>query len=294
MTNCQHCKRPCQLYLCTDCTTLLANMLDEIPWLMQELDARIQKLDRISAGTVGRSRRPDELNVMDFDAAETSRAVRALLLKWVTTVAEKHTGRRPPGLGTVSTPNLALWLKANVDAIARLDLAKKGRHPLYDDINRLVSTTQDGGTLHKTINRTEQHAAGPCPTIVGRNHDGTPRQCETMLFADTYDRNTTCPACGQTVGVEDNRRRAAAERDLHTRADLVEVLTNIDEPVDKRQLDLWVKARRLRPQGFKHDGAVVEYRITDRDEPVYSLERARKLRRRDQSLRARTRRRARV
>lgn len=287
MTNCQHCKRPCQLFLCTDCTTLLANMLDEIPWLMQELDARIQRLDRISSGTVGRSRRPDEMNVMDFDAAETSREVRKLLLKWVTTVAEKHTGRVPPGLSTVSTPNLARWLKANVDAIARLNLARKGRHPLYDDINRLVSTSRDGGTLHKTINRTELHAAGPCPTIVGRHHDGTPRQCETMLFADTYDRNTTCPECGQTVDVEDNRRRAAAERDLHARADLIEVLANIDEPVTDQQVDRWIRAKRLRPLAYREGGA---FKANDQDEPLYSIERARKLRRRELNSTWRTRR----
>lgn len=292
VTLCQNCHRECQLFLCDECQTSLKNQLDELPWLLDELDARIQKLDRISLGTIGRNRRPDHLNAMDFDAAETARTVRKTLLQWVETIAEKHCGRKPPGLATVATKHLAAWLKANVDAIARLDLAKKGRHPLYDDINHLVGHGQRGGQLVAAINPTQKHAAGPCPTITGRNHNGTPRQCDTMLFADTYDKTTECPTCQQTINVEDNRRKAAADRDLHTRADLVEVLTNIDEPVTEHQLDLWTKARRLRPQGWKHDGVIVQFQINDNDEPVYSLERARKLRRRDNNLRTRTRTRA--
>lgn len=172
-----------------------------------------------------------------------------------------------------------------------LDLAHKGRHPLYDAINTLVGITQQGGTLVHAINPVEKHAAGPCPTIVGRARDGKPRQCGQMLFADTYDRTTTCPNCGHTVDVEQNRRQAAADRDLHTRDGIAEVLDSIDEHVTDTQLDAWIKARRLRPQGWTHDGSIVQFRIGDGDEPVYSIERARKLRRRDANLRSRQRRR---
>jgi uncharacterized Zn finger protein (UPF0148 family) len=282
---CRHCKRQHKLYLCDECQTELTNMLDQIPWLLEELDARIQKLDRIQLGTIGRNRRPDQLNVMDFDAAETAREVRKMLLKWVETVAQKHSGRIPPALNTVTTKHLASWLHANTTAIAQLSLAGK----LFDDINRLVGRGETKGQLVTAINPTEKHAAGPCPTITGRNRNGTPRACNTMLFADTYDQTTNCPTCNQDIDVEKNRIRANAARDLHTKADIVEVLTNIDEPVTEDTLDLWIKARRLRPQGWIHDGAIIEFRITDKDEAVYSVERARKLRRRDQHLTRRRR-----
>lgn len=290
MNTCQHCKRQePNNYLCTDCTTQLADMLNEIPWLLQELDARIQKLDRISIGTIGRTRRPDQLNVMDFDAAEESRKVRKLLLHWVETIAERALGRKPPNLQTVATANLAQWLAANVHHIARLSLIRKGRHPLYDDIKRLVGETQQGGDLVTAINPVEKHLVGPCPTITGREHNGTPRQCGKTLFADTYDSTVTCPSCDQEIDVKKNRERAAAERDLHTKASLLEVLTNIDEAVPEQQIDRWIEARRLRPKGFIHDGVIVEYRLSESAEAVYSLERARKLRRRDNHLRTRTR-----
>lgn len=284
MINCQNCGRPTQLYLCDDCQTQLANMLDQIPNLAEELDTRIQKLDRIHLGTIGRNRRPDELNIMDFDAAETARKLRKTLLHWVTTIAERHNGRRPPALNTVNTGSLARWLQANTPAIARLDLAHRGRHQLYDDIAHYISPDQRSGHLIRAIDRNERHFAGTCPTITGHYPDGDPIECGTMLYADTDDHTTTCPQCHQPINVERNRRHAAETRDLRTTTEILEVLTNIDEPVDPDKLDQWIKARRLRTMGWRHDGALVKARVNERSQALYSLKRARKLRRRDQQL----------
>lgn len=284
MINCQHCGRPTQLYLCDDCQTQLANMLDQIPSLAEELDTRIQKLDRIHQGTIGRNRRPDELNIMDFDAAETARKLRKTLLHWVTTIAERHSGRRPAGLSTVTTANLAKWLRTNVGAIARLDLTHRGRHQLYDDIAHYISPDQRGGQLIRAIDRNERHFAGTCPTITGHDHDGDPIECGTMLYANTDDPTTTCPECHQPINVEHNRRQAAETRDLRTTTEILEVLTNIDEPVTPDQLNRWITARRLRTMGWRHDGTLVQTRVNEHSQPLYSLKRARKLRRRDEQL----------
>ena len=281
MTDCQHCGRPTQLYLCDDCTTQLAGMLDQIPDLIEELDTRIQKLDRIHLGTIGRTRRPDELNVMDFDAAETARKLRKTLLRLVATIAQRHTGRQPPGLATVTTTNLARWLQANTDAIARLNIAGN----IYRDINRLVGPDRRSGDLIRAIDRTpERHFAGLCPTIRGHDHEGQPIECEQSLYAELDDRTTTCPTCNHTVNVEHNRRRAAESRDLLTTTEIVDVTTNIGEPITTDQLDTWIQARRLRTKGWLHDGALVAARVNEHSQPVYSLKRARKIARRDHQI----------
>lgn len=291
MNHCQACRRTeHNAFLCEDCTHTLRDMLEQIPWLIEELDNRIQKLDRITQGTIGRNRRPDELNIIDFDAAETARALRAKLLHWVNHIAEHHLGRPPAAMHTVTTTDLAKWLCTNTNHIARARFAGK----LYRDIKHLVGEGQQGGTLVQAINPTERHLAGPCPTITGRHRDGTHRHCGRMLFADTYDHTVTCPDCHQGIDVEQNRLRAASSRDLHTRDELLEVLTNIDEPVTPERLDTWIRARQFRTRtgkghcaGYRHGDTIIEFRIHPDDEPVYSLERARKLRRRDHSLTSR-------
>lgn len=284
---CQACKRPeNNAYLCNDCTTTLANMLDEIPWLLKELDARIQKLDRVPNGTIGRTRRPDELSVIDFDAAEDARNVRKLLRHWVETITQRHGGRIPPGLDTVATRDLAIWLRVNLPAIRRLDLADNhGNHQLYNDIEKLVGSSQKGGKLVAAINRTERHFAGPCPTVIGHNNRGEAVTCGENLYADIDDRSVTCPKCQSPIDVQRNQRQVAADRDLMTIDQLVEVLDTMDEHVPRATIERWVRARRLRNHGYLHNGAPVRFHIRRTDPALYSLKRARYLRDRDQQLR---------
>lgn len=280
MTKCQHCHRPCQLYLCDNCTTQLANMLHELPWLIDELNARIQKLDRIQIGTIGRQRRPDEMNIIDFDAAEEARKIRKKLRRWVETIAQRHNGRTPPALDTVPTQAFARWLEHNTNAIARIDLAKKNRHPLYDDIARLVGTNTDqrGGQLVDAINRQDRRYLGPCTATIGKQRDGTPRKCGADLYAPTEAPTATCPKCGTTTDTETQLDDTIKERDLATEALLLERLAIMGEPVSHRQLYTWIKTGKLTPRGWIHDGRIVPHKVRHKDPRVFSLSQARQLR----------------
>jgi len=273
-------------HLCEACCQQLAQMLDQIPWLIKELDARVQKLDRVNLGTIGRARSQDSLDVIDFAAAEKSRAVRKLLLRWVVHVVQHHTGRIPPELASVTTPDLARWLKVNIPAVTRLDDAGN----LYNDVKRLVGTdTARTGSLVAAINPLQRHLVGPCPTVTGRDRRGQSTHCGRILYADTYDRTVTCPACRRDIDIETTRRHAAAERDYYTADQLLDVLRNIDEEVERDTLDAWIKARRLRPAGRLHNGAIVPTHTHDNEPYVYSVKRARKLRARDNRLKAKAR-----
>lgn len=274
------CKRASQLFLCNDCTTVLRNMLARVPELLDDLDARIQKLDRVPHGTIGRGRGPSDLNVMDFDAAETARSTRKLLRGWVNTIAERHTGRRPPGLDTIATRDLALWLQVNVDAIARLDCAGK----VFQDINQLVGSGDKGGRLVRAIDRRERHFAGPCPTITGHDDTGHAIECGEILYAQVGDRTVDCPECGEEIDVAKNQRRALASRDLMTEPTLLEALDNAGEPIEPAILTRWIAIKRLRPRGYLHQGQFVKTRVQEADRALYSFDTARRLWRRDNRL----------
>lgn len=280
MNLCQACKRPeNNNYLCTDCETTLADMLSQIPWLIEELDTRIQRFDRITQGTIGRARSIDPPAIIDFDACETARNLRADLLRWVERVAEAHTGRRPAVLHTAATADLARWLQHNVHHIARLALAGN----LFHDIEKKVGQDQTGGQLVKAINRTARHFAGTCPTIRGHNPRGEPLHCDQPLYADTDERTTTCPKCKQDINVEANRRQSEIDRDLMTEPKLLEVLADLGENVSRVRFYRWVKELRIRPKGWIHNGAIVPVRIRRGDPAVYSLARARKLRAKEET-----------
>ncbi|OMC46869.1 hypothetical protein A5742_25380 [Mycolicibacterium fortuitum] len=294
MNTCRNnaCQRPTQLYLCDDCTQQLAVMIDQLPWLLNELDHRIQKLDRIATGTIGRARRPDELNVMDFDAAETARKARKAIHDMVRTingpgpiplqctVTHEFIGplrpawRRLPAGYQPTIIELIDWLMRRPAIIAR---HKRAGH-VYRELNRLVGSDEKGGTLVAAINRSNRHFAGPCPTIRGRNHKGEPIECGRVLYADINDRTVVCPACKCDIDVQRNRLKAAVDRDLLTEPKLLEVLADIGENVSRVKFYEWVKAGKLKPRGWIHRGQLVPTRILRGDPRVWSLSKVRALR----------------
>ncbi|SHY98595.1 Uncharacterised protein [Mycobacteroides abscessus subsp. abscessus] len=284
-TECRNkaCKRASELYLCNDCTTVLRNMLDQVPALLDELDARIQKLDRVPHGTIGRTRGPSDLNVMDFDAVETARETRKMLRSWVETVAEQHSGRRPPGLDTVETRSFARWLQVNAEAIARLEIAGK----IYDDIKKLVGSDQRGGQLVRAIDRRERHFAGACPTITGWDAHGHVIECGEILYDEYGDRTIDCPTCGQEIDVKRNQVKALATRDLMPSDALLEALENAGETIEAEQIERWIAIKRLRPRGYMHQGKFVKTRVQEADNALYSFEAARRILRKDNRHNAR-------
>ena len=304
MTSCQHCARAAQLYLCTDCITNVRNMIDELPWLLSQLETTITRQDKLTTPAVGKSSEiPLPLNLSAADtAAEAHNEIQKIVRRlehssdryWpMCTVPPDFIGplrpawRRLPTNYTPTTTEYIDWLMRRVNTIARHHRAGS----IYHALAALVGDGPNGGRLVDAINPVEHHLVGPCPTITGRHHDGTPRLCGHMLFADTYDRTVDCPTCGQTIDVRATRERAAAERDLQTKTGIVEILANIGEPVDEERINRWIAINRLRCRAWLYNGDIIPFQMPDgNSEPVYSVTLARRIRRREDNLRIRTRR----
>ncbi|MDD7812610.1 DUF1922 domain-containing protein [Mycobacterium sp. CSUR Q5927] len=276
MITCQHCNRPTQNYLCDDCTDQLHDMLNQIPWLIEELNNRIQKLDRTTTGTIGRTRRPDELTVIDFDAATLARTTHKTLLALAETVANIAAGRTPR-LETVTTGDLALWIACKIPHIVRHHTAGN----TYRIINRLVGADEQGGQLVDAINRQDRAYYGPCTTIVGRDYQGRPRQCGHDLYGPRESIKITCPRCKSTLDPRRQLTSTINDRDLVTETKLLETLDTMGEPVSRAKLYGWIRSGALTPLGWVHAGRIVAYKVRHKDPRVFSLSQARQLRESD-------------
>lgn len=284
---CQTCGQPAQTNLCDDCRRRLTEGLRELVWLLKQLDVTTRRLDKLNKGAIGGG--CDNPSPINFGAMESARETRAVLLELVDRIARTGTGRPPAQLDSVATPDLAAWLAVNTGHIAN--------HP---DAGRIMATVlafvDDDprgrpGPLYTAINRTDRRFAGPCPTLRGHNPRGERIECATMLYAAFDEVFTRCPRCEAEVDVKKNRLKAAADRDIVTEKQLLEILANEakfdDEPIVSRvKLYEWIRAGRLEPKGWLHNGHPVKFHIQRGDPRLFSLTQARENRRRDAEVKA--------
>lgn len=297
---CQHCGASTQLYLCAGCVVQLQAMLEELPWLLEQLAVTVQRRDRLNTGAVGKGTgNPSPIN---FGAMETARDLEKLLTRIVDALCSKlglkflpalavpgdfigplrFGWRRLPAGFSGSPVQRARWLLHHVRDIARHPDAAE----FYGEIAEQLEDDEIGraGPMWKAINRTERLFAGLCPTVTGRDRRGRSIECETALYADRGELFARCPKCEATVDVKKNRLKAAVDRDLLPEPKLLEVLADLGQKVSRVRLYEWLKAGRLQPRGFVHNGRIVSYRIRRGDPRVFSLSQARQLQMHDEQL----------
>jgi uncharacterized Zn finger protein (UPF0148 family) len=191
----------------------------------------------------------------------------------------------PPGLAPSPTAKTSLidWLTQH---------RRRHRPPTHRRPHLPRTSTNSSAATNKAANSSPQStppnttSSAPAPPSPAATTTAHPRQCGHTLFADTYDRTVTCPTCHQTIDVETTAAAAAETRDLHTKT---EHHRNPHQHRRTRRRNThrqWIKAHRLRSHGWSYTTArSSQFEINpDNDQPVYSVERARKLRRRDQQL----------
>jgi hypothetical protein len=251
---CTQCGGRGQLPLCTRCVDQLEGMLTDLSWLLGELEVTADRQDRLS---VGKSRRMGHASPANVGAIELQRAVREEL-RW--TVGRPTLPIRNPQLWV-------WWIRTHLDEIVRAPDAAA----VYRTVVRL-SGFHSPGPIHHAINKPERRFAGECP------------DCGELCYARCYeDIYATCGACGLPVDVEKNRTRTVVEYDLLPERALLQILDNLDEHVPRVTLYAWIKTGKLPGAGYLSANGIVAHKGGPRDPRVYSLDRARALRRREQT-----------
>ena len=245
---CTQCEGRSQLPLCKTCKSQLDQMLADLSWLLHELEVTAARQDRLTVGMARPAERPSPANM---GAVELLRSIQVQL----------------SGLahGVKLPPRMLVWWLRELDLASRDDAAH-----CYRAIQSLVGAS-GRGPVHDIINRCDRRFAGDCP------------DCGELCYARDEDIYITCGACKIPIDVAKNQHRALMEYDLLPERALLAVLDNLGEHVSRVKLYSWIKAGKIWPAGYLGKEGVVARKGGHRDPRVYSLTRARTLRRREQT-----------
>lgn len=250
---CVQCTGRSQLPLCKRCVAQLGELLDDLDWLIGQLEITATRQDRL---TVGMSRAFGHPMPANHPACELLRDVGAELGRVAAALS--------PTLGPLAPRLTVWWLRQRLDALAGLSDAD--RH--YRTVAHWAGFPSP---IHDLINRPDRRFAGSCP------------DCKTLCFARHDDVYTTCGECGIPIDVERNRAATIVAHDLLPERALLITLDNLDEHVSRVKLYSWITSGRLPVAGYLSSGGVVSHKGARRDPKVYSLGRARALRYREQT-----------
>lgn len=269
MTDCRHCHRNTELFLCTLCSKELGALLGDLPWLLDELEVTVIRQDKLGTATVGKS--SDNPSPVNVGAMELSRNLRGQLGTIMRDLCEVR-GVTPPRKAWSSSA-IAEWLGANLTAIA----CSEDAGDIYDEIR----TGTDA--ILAAINRNSRMWCGPCTTVVAHDPSGEAIECGVDVYADRDNllEMVRCPRCRLFCDPRQQLLTTIKRGDLLPEAKLLEILDSLGEKVSRVKLYDWIKAGSLRPRGYVHHGRIVPERIRRGDPRVFSLSQARQLRWRD-------------
>jgi len=231
-------------------------MLSELCWLLGELEVTAARQDRLTVGGARQFAHPVPAN---HSACELLRSV-GLQLEGIVAALD-------PTLPSAAPQLVVWWLRRHLDSLVRL--SDVDTH--FRVIQQLTGSAAPG-PLHDAINRPDRRFAGPCP------------DCETMCYSRHEDVYTVCPGCGLPIDVEKNRARTIVDHDLLPERILLTVLDNLDEHVSRVRLYSWITSGKLPAAGYLGKTGVQQHKGGRYDPRVYSLSRARALRRRELAL----------
>lgn len=316
MAKCQVCLGRAQLYLCNQCQIELRTMFTDLPWWVERLAEAAHGGHGVRSGadlvkytdeqpavddegfnagmTKGQQRLERDVAAGEFKLDKAlaaggvnARASRMLddiqntLTTIVRDLCESRGVELPPQLATA--PRNALltcrrtseWLLGHVDVIA----GDEGVGQTFAEIRKHTADI-----LHVINPPTPPRFCGPCPSSVDAPHGDCqqrhPHPCGNRLMAPRTAIEVTCRACRETHNVERLIKRLLADVDhwRFDRAEILLIMTTLEEPLNERTFRRWRAAGKVRPSGYRRpDGGIGLTRRSDADEPLYRLSDVRKL-----------------
>ena len=265
MTDCRNCRRETDLFLCQLCTKELGALLGELPWLLDQLDITVIRMDKLSTGVIGRS--SDNPSPINVGAMELSRTLRGQLGTIIRDVCESR-GVQPPAK-VWSNSRMAEWIGTHLGSVACDENAGQIYRELRNGTEGILAA----------INRISRMYCGPCTTVVGHNPQGEDIECGHDLYADREAvGDSRCVKCQRSFNPREQLLITIKRRDLLPESALLETLETLGEKVSRVRLYDWIRAGSLQPRGYVHHGRIVPNRIQRGDPRVFSLSHARQLR----------------
>jgi K+/H+ antiporter YhaU regulatory subunit KhtT len=263
MTDCRHCRRDTDLFLCTLCTKELGALLSDLPWLLRQLDITVTRQDKLGTAEVGKS--SDNPSPVNVGAMELARNLRGQLGTVVRALCEPSHHAMPE---TTDSAILARWLAEHLQSVACSEEAGQ--------IMREIRSATDAVIV--AINRNNRMFIGPCTTVVGHAPDGQDIECGVTLYANRdTDGDIQCDKCKAWIEPRKQMLITIARRDLLTENELINMMAYLGDPITEAWFDKHFKAGQLTVRGYVHHGRVVPRLIRRGDPRVFSLKQAQQL-----------------
>lgn len=235
MTLCPACRTRdlTQWSICKACAEQLHDDLDEIPWLVDQLDVTLARQHRVGSSSGARITSSAPGLPLDVGAAAVRHDLFTTLTTWTMTIAWAQP----------TTPDIT--------AMAKMLLARHGQLIVRPDASR----------LHRAIRRATDQArrcvfGPPEQEFLGR----CPNCGDTDLYAEPGTTTVACPDCRS--GHDVNGLRAALTQALedlsYTAAELADLAPYLEQAGDRdrfrKRINQWAARRRVLPSSWTSDG----------------------------------------
>lgn len=246
------CDRPAgDAFNCRHCGDALTQVLNETPWLVDELNIVITKQARYGSGGGSKTVGKTQPLPLDIRASDALTAYVGLLGSWVRMFCEEQPAWKMPKGDPAS---LARWLVVRVNDIRHHGAGN-------DCISELCAAFAAG--RYAVDRPADRWYAGPCNADLEDAAMGT-ALCGVDLYAKAGARTVTCRNCDAEYDVKARRDWliAAAEDQLADATTIARAVSWLGaEPLTPERVWQWAKRGRITAKG--HAGTKPLYRVGD-------------------------------